>query len=74
MITVSDNLLMCLPSRNNLKGSQQQVTLVCFSLFRENRETYNFWQLSKYVDLYCNNEHDMFENSEFRRICNDFTA
>ena len=56
------------------KGSQQQGALVHFSLFREKREKRHFWQFSKYVDFSCKNEQDMFENSEFRRFCNDFTA
>ena len=57
-----------------LKGSQQQGALVHFLLFREKREKHNFWQFSKYVDFSCKNEQDMFENSEFMRVCNDFTA
>ena len=38
------------------------------------RENHHFWQFSKYVDFSCKTEHDMLENSEFRRFCNDFTA
>ena len=57
-----------------IKGSQQQGTLVQFSLFREKLEKHNFWQFSKYVDFSCKNEQGMFENSEFRRFCNNFTA
>ena len=57
-----------------MKGSQEQGTLVHFSLFREKREKHKFWQLSKYVDFSCNNEQDIFEKSECRRFCNDFTA
>ena len=57
-----------------MKESQQQGTLVHFSLFQEKREKHNFWQFSKYVDFSCKNEQDMLENSEFRRFCNDFTA
>ena len=57
-----------------MKGSQQQGTLVHFSLFREKRENHHFCQFSKYVDFSCKNEQDMLENSEFRRFCNDFTA
>ena len=55
-------------------GSQQQGALVHFSLFREKRKKHYYWQFSKYVDFSCRNEQDMFENSEFRRLCNDFTA
>ena len=58
----------------HLKGSQQQGTLVHFSLFREKREQHSFGQFSKYVDFSCKNEQDMFENSAFRRFCNYFTA
>ena len=57
-----------------MKGSQQQGTLVHFSLFREKCEKHNFCQFSKYVDFSCKNEQDMFKNSEFRRFCNGFTA
>ena len=56
------------PSSYQLKGSQQQGTLVHFSLFREKREKHKFWQFSKYVDFSCKYEQDMFENSEFRRF------
>ena len=48
-----------------MKGSQQQGTLVHFSLFREK---HNFCQFSKYVDCSCKNEQDMLENNEFRRF------
>ena len=51
-----------------MKGSQQQDTLVHFSLFREKREKHHFCQFSKYVDFFCKNEQDMLENSEFRRF------
>ena len=34
-------------SIKQLKGSQQQGTLVHFSLFQEKREKHNFWQFSK---------------------------
>ena len=61
-------------NEDELKGSQQQGALVHFSLFREKREKHNFWQFSKYVDISCTNEQDMFENSELRGFCNDFTA
>ena len=57
-----------------LKGSQQQDDLVQFSLFREKRKKHKNWQFSNYVDFSCINEQDMFENSEFRRFCNDSTA
>ena len=59
-----------------LKGSQQQGALVHFSLFREKRKKnkHAFWKFSKYVDFSCKNEKDMFKKSEFRRLCNDFTA
>ena len=57
-----------------MMGSQQQGTLVYFSLFREKREKHHFWQFSKYVDFSCKNEQDMLVNSEFRRFCNNFTA
>ena len=74
-------VFICIPQETHLlhltqilKGSQQQGTLVHFSLLREKREEHNFWQFSKYVDFSCTNEQDMFENSEFRRFYNAFTV
>ena len=63
-----------LNTKSKLKGSQQQGALVHFSLFREKRKKHKIWQFSNYVDFSCINEQDMFENSEFRRFCNDSTA
>ena len=50
-----------LNSCSNMKGSQQQGALVCFSLFREKRKKHKIWQFSNYVDFSCINEQDMFE-------------
>ena len=57
-----------------LKGSRQQGALVHFSLVREKRKKHKIWQFSNHVDFSCINEQDMFDNSEFRRFCNDSTA
>ena len=57
-----------------MEGSQQQGTLVHFSLFPEKREKHNIWQFSKYLDFSCKNEQDIFENSKFTGFCNDFNA
>ena len=49
----------------------------CFSHFfiiSRNTQKHKIWQFSNYVDFSCINEQDMFENSEFRRFCNGFTA
>ena len=61
-------------AQNNNEGVTATRCFSPFSLFREKHEKHNFWQFSKYVFVSCKNELDMFENSEFRRFCNDFTA
>ena len=35
-----------------MKGSEQQGTLVHYSLFLEKREKHKFWLFSKYVDFF----------------------
>ena len=58
-----------------LKGSLQQGALVHFSSFGEKRKKkQKIWQFSNYVDFSCIYEQGMFENSEFRRFCNDSIA
>ena len=50
----------------------------CFSPFfiisRKTQKTHIIWQFSNFVDFSCINEQDIFENSKFRRFCNDSTA
>ena len=61
-------------AQNNNEGVTATMCFSPFSLFREKHEKHNFRPFSKYVFFSCKNELDMFENSEFRRFCNDFTA
>ena len=55
-------------------GHSNNGALDHFSYFQKNAKNHKIWQFSNYVDFSCINEQDMFENSDFRRFCNDSTA